>query len=127
MTTAEEVDRGRYGKFSNDAPFNTPIRFPFPITDSPRPLPGTVGEMGTVFHLYTRRNRLAETNIDDSDIIRLRTSNYDGNAKTFFIIHGWTGKSVVFSHKINVQLKKGFLKIFLRFFVSKTTIIPYFM
>ena len=48
----------------------------------------------TKFRLFTRASSSSDL-IDDTDIHKLKASNYDGKKKTTFIIHGWLGRDIL--------------------------------
>ena len=75
----------KYGCFSNDPPFDGR-----PLVDFPQH--PTV--IQTKFRLFTRASSSSDL-IDDTDIHKLKASNYDGKKKTTFIIHGWLGRDIL--------------------------------
>ncbi|XP_020897507.1 inactive pancreatic lipase-related protein 1 [Exaiptasia diaphana] len=85
-TVAKQVTYGKYGTFSDGAPFDSKVII------VKRPLPDPPERMETTFFLYTREDRIGYKTLDDSDLNKLKESNYDGSRKTILIAHGWTGK-----------------------------------
>lgn len=69
----------KYGCFSNDPPFDGRPLVNFPQHPT---------VVQTKFRLFTRASSSSDF-IDDTDVDKLKASNYDGKKKTTFIIHGW--------------------------------------
>ena len=72
---------GRYGCFSDDAPFDRPVPS----------LPGDPREIGTQFLLYTRLTRKVGESVDIHNInVSLKASAFNTTHKVRIIIHGYT-------------------------------------
>ena len=84
---AQKVCYGKYGCFSNDPPFDRGYWLDY--------LPESPETIGTTFYLHTRKDRIGFKLLDDSDVSKLKASDYDGNKKTMFIIHGWKGTYIL--------------------------------
>lgn len=76
-----EVCYGKYGCFSNREPFNRIALLPAPPT-----------LVAPKFRIYTRSNPDKPQFINDYDLTKLQTSNFNGSKKTVFIVHGYIGK-----------------------------------
>ena len=80
---------GRYGCYSNKAPFNRIVLLPLP--------PWVVNPK---FRLYTRLHPDTPQFIDDNDVTKLQQSNYNGTKKTVLIVHGYVGELTIVKRMI---------------------------
>lgn len=80
---------GKYGCYSNKAPFNRIVLLPLP--------PWVVNPK---FRLYTRLHPDTPQFIDDNDVTKLQQSNYNGTKKTVLIVHGYVGELTIVKRMI---------------------------
>ena len=91
---------GKYGCYSNKAPFNRIVLLPLP--------PWVVSPK---FRLYTRLYPDTPQFIDDNDVTKLQQSNYNGTKKTVLIVHGYVGELAIIKRMIRMicSLRKLYL------------------
>ena len=81
-----QVCYGRYGCFDHYPPFaNLLVNLP----QSPE-------IVGAKFYLFTRENKDASSaqELDDSDLNKLTSSNFNISRRTIIVCHGWTGRKL---------------------------------
>ena len=81
-----KVCYGKYGCFDQFPPFANILM----------KLPQSPEVIGARFDLYTRENRDANSaqELDDSDLNKLTTSNFNISRRTIIVCHGWTGRKL---------------------------------
>lgn len=75
-----------YGCFSDEPPYD---RLLVKLPESPQ-------VVGTKFMLYTRAQSANPDIISDADPSSIRTSTFDGKKATFFVVHGYLGKFLLY-------------------------------
>ena len=93
--TGGEVCYPPYGCYTDDAPFD--INW-VSLPQSPK-------YIGTKFMLYTRKQQTNPDILDDQDASTIRVSTFNGTKKTVIMAHGYLGKTLSTSNKIDIQYK----------------------
>ena len=82
LVLANQVCYSKYGCFSDAPPFDNPTV----------PLPQAPSVIGVTYRVFSRAHPTVPRIIDDSDVTKLQSSDYDGAKNTVILIHGFKGK-----------------------------------